>query len=420
MPFRIASSVTLQAAFVAVWLTATSHSQAADWPAWRGSGGQGQSAEKDLPLKWSTTDNVLWKTALPAPGNSTPIVWGDKVFLAQANQGGTTRGLMCFDRRDGKLLWNQDVSYSEKEKAWNESYYCSASPATDGQRVVVSHGSAGMYCYDLAGKELWKRTDLGRFEHQYGNGSSPVLYGDTVILWCGPNEGRGRNYLLAVEKATGKTVWEYKAPGGSWSTPLIVPVKAGAFTGEDQLILPIPNKLKGIDPKTGKELWSCDGLTNLVYTSPLYHDGVVVAMSGFNGAALAARLGGKGDITKDRLWHHPRNTQRVGSGVIVGEHVYILEENGVPHCYEVTTGKEIWQIAKRPGRSNSWSSMVHADGRLYVLTHSGDTHVFAASPKYELLATNSLGEHTNASIAVSSGQLFIRTDKNLWCIAEKK
>jgi outer membrane protein assembly factor BamB len=420
MPSRLASTLVLQSALV-VGVFFPAASAAADWPAWRGAGGQGHCQEKDLPLKWSTTDNVLWKVPLPAPGNSTPVIWGEKILLTQANKGGTIRSLICLDRRDGKQLWKQEIIYAEKERVWNDNYYCSASPATDGQRVVVSHGSAGMYCYDLGGKELWKRTDLGTFQHQYGNASSPVLYGDTVILWCGPNEGRGRNDLLAVDRATGKTRWEYKAPGGSWSTPLIVPgseIAEGALKGIDQLILPIPHKLKGLDPKTGKELWSCDGLTNLVYTSPLYADGVAVAMSGYNGAALAVRLGGKGDITHDRLWHHPRNIQRVGSGVIVEDHVYILEENGVPHCYELTTGKEVWQISKRPGRSNSWSSMVYADGRLYVLTHNGDTNVFAASPKYELLATNTLGEHTNASVAISNGQLFIRTDKHLWCIGE--
>jgi outer membrane protein assembly factor BamB len=308
-------------------------SSAGDWPAWRGATGQGHSEEKNLPLKWSTKENVVWRVPLPAPGNSTPVVWGEKIFLTQANKGGTTRGLMCFDRRDGKLLWKQEISYTEKERVWNDTYFCSASPATDGKLVVVSHGSAGMYCHDLDGKELWKRTDLGTFQHQYGNASSPVLYEGTVILWCGPNEGKGRNYLLAVEKGTGKTVWEYNAPGGSWSTPLIVPVKSESGKSEDQLLLPTPNKFKGIDPKTGKELWSCDGLTNLVYTSALYGDGVAVAMSGYGGAALAVRLGGTGDITKDRLWHHPRNTQRVGSGVIVDDHVYILEENGIPHCY---------------------------------------------------------------------------------------
>jgi outer membrane protein assembly factor BamB len=179
--------------------------------------------------------------------------------------------------------------------------------------------------------------------------------------------------------------------------------------------------LKGYDPKTGKELWYCQGVNSFVYASPLYGNGIAVQMAGFNGSAVAVKLGGTGDITKDRLWMHPKNSQRVGSGAIVGDHVYILEENGVPHCYELATGKEVWQIEKRPGSSNSWSSMVVADGRLYVLTQNSDTHVFAASPKYELLATNRLtGEQNNSSIAVSNGELFIRTHKTLWCISEKK
>jgi outer membrane protein assembly factor BamB len=275
----------------------------------------------------------------------------------------------------------------------------------------VSFASAGMYCYDLSGQELWKRTDLGTFEHQYGNGSSPVLYGNLAILWCGPNEkGKGRNDLLAVDKTTGSTVWEHKEEGGSWGTPLVAKVN-----GQDQLILGVPFKLKGFDPADGQELWHCDGLTQLVYTSPLFANGVAVAMSGYGGSALAVRLGSAGDITKDRLWHHPRNTQRVGSGAIVGDHVYILEENGVPHCYELETGKEVWEVTTRPG-GQTWSSMLAAEGRLYVLTKQGDTHIFAASPKYEHLGTNKLGEPTNSSIAVSNGEFLIRTDKHLWCI----
>jgi outer membrane protein assembly factor BamB len=400
-----------------------------NWPAWRGPTGQGYCAEKNLPLKWSPTENVKWKVPLPSGGNSTPVIWSDKVFVTQANKGGSTRGLMCFDRADGKLLWKQELQYAEKERNWNEDWYCNASPATDGERVIVCFGSAGLYCYDFSGKELWKRTDLGQWQHGFGNGASPVLYGDTVIQWCGPNENKGRNFLLAVNKKTGETVWEQDEKFGSWSTPLITKVQ-----GQDQLLLAMgsdqkgsadPNgRLKGFDPKTGKELWQCKGNNSYVYTSPLVAKDIAVAMSGFGGSAIAVKLGGTGDITKDRLWLHPKpSNQRVGSGIIVGDHVYILEEAGLPHCYELESGKEIWdaQVAKRPGSSNSWSSMVLADNRLYVLTHNGDTHVFAASPKYEHLATNRLnGEHTNASIAPSNGEIFIRTYKHLWCISEKK
>jgi outer membrane protein assembly factor BamB len=396
-----------------------SAAQADNWPAWRGPTGQGECTETNLPLQWSTTENVKWKVAMPAPGNSTPVIWGQKIFITRSNQECTKRGLMCLDRADGKLLWHQEIDYAAKETGVAPPYYpCAASPATDGERVVVSYGSAGMYCYDFSGKTLWKRDDLGTWSHTYGNASSPVLYGELAILWCGPDARHTR--LLAVNKRTGATVWEHRERHGSWSTPLIVQVD-----GQDQLLLSMPDGFKGFDPRTGKPLWHCDGLTQLVYNSPLYapdpagKGGIAVAMSGYGGAALAVKLGGSGDITRDRLWHHPRNTQRVGSGVIVGEHVYILEANGVPHCYELRTGNQVWKVDKRIG-GESWNSMVVSGDRIYVLCQNGDTHVFAASPTFQLLATNRLGEYTNASIAVSSGELFIRTWDHLWCIREKK
>jgi outer membrane protein assembly factor BamB len=391
--------------------------QADDWPAWRGPTGQGFCAEKNVLLTWSDKENVKWKISLDDQGNSTPVVWGDKIFLTQANKGGTIRSLFCYARADGKLLWRTDVPYEEKERNWNESWYCNASPAIDGQRVVVSFGSAGMYCYDFDGQELWKRTDLGKWEHAFGSGSSPVLYGDLAILWCGPNEAQGRNFLLAVNKETGETVWEHDEKAGSWGTPLITNID-----GADQLLLGMGPHLKGFSPNTGKELWLCTGLTSYVYTSPLYGGGVAVGMSGYGGAGLAVKLGGAGDITSDRLWHHPKNIQRVGSGMIVGEHVYMMEENGVPHCYDLKTGEEVWKVEQRPGGGTTWGSMIHAEGRLYVLMRNAETVVFAASPKYELLATNALGggESTNSSLAISNGDIFIRTFKHLWCIGEQK
>jgi outer membrane protein assembly factor BamB len=401
--------------------------QAADWPAWRGPTGQGFCDEKNLPLKWSDKENVKWKVPLANQGNSTPVVSGDKIFLTQANKGGSERSLMCLARADGKVLWKKDVAYVEKERNYNESWYCNASPAIGGERVVVSFASAGMYCFDFDGKELWKRTDLGKWEHQFGNGASPVLYGDLVIMWCGPNaNSKDRNFLLAVEKATGKTVWEHDEKFGSWGTPLIAKID-----GMDQLLLSTSNDVKGapdertgqlmgLDPKTGKVLWFCRGLDSFNYTSPLYSNGIAVGMSGFGGSALAVKLGGTGDITKDRLWKHPKPAnQRVGSGMIVGDHVYMVEENGQPHCYDLKTGEEVWKAEGRAGVT--WGSMVHAEGRFYVLMRNGQTLVMAAKPKYELLATNSLGrdEQTNSSLAISNGDIFIRTFKHLWCIGEK-
>lgn len=404
----------LLALFVALSCLSTTLN-AADWPAWRGPTGQGFSQEKDIPTTWSDTENVKWKVPLEHQGNSTPVIYGERIFLTQANKGGTVRSILCFNRADGKKLWQKDVAYSEKERNWNPNWYANASPATDGERVVVTFGSAGMYCFDFSGKELWKRTDLGKWEHSFGNASSPVLYGDLVIQWCGPNQ-RGRNFLLGANKETGKTVWEHDEKKGSWGTPLLIKVD-----GKDQLLLATVPALKGLDPKTGKELWHCDGLTKYVYTSPLYGNGIAVAMSGYHGAAFAVKLGGSGDITKNRLWLHPQNIQRVGSGLVLGDHVYLVEENGVPHCYNLKTGDEVWKVTKRPNAGNTWGSMTYADGKLYVLCRSGKTLVFKASPKYELLATNDLGRGraTNSSIVISNGEIYIRTFKYLWCIGKK-
>jgi outer membrane protein assembly factor BamB len=402
---------------------------AADWPAWRGPTGQGHCEEKNVPLKWSGKENVKWKVPLTHQGNSTPIVWGENIFLTQANKGGTERSLICFARADGKVRWQKNVSYSEKETNWDPNWYANASPVTDGERVVVSFGSAGLYCYDFDGKELWKRPDLGKFEHPFGNAASPVLYGDLAILWCGVNDSaKDRNYLLAVEKTTGKTVWQQDEAFGSWCTPLIVKVdgKDQLLVGQSRDVKGQPESkagfLKGYDPKTGKELWACQGLNSYVYTSPLVSGGVAVNMSGYGGAALAVKLGGTGDLTKDRLWLHPKPaTQRVGSGVIVGEHIYMVDENGTPHCYELKTGTDLWKDEERL-KGLTWGSMVHAEGRIYLLMRNCDTIVLAAKPKFEILATNVLGtgENTNSSVVISNGQIFLRTFKNLWCIEEKR
>lgn len=404
-------------AAVLALMACSSVAGADDWPAWRGPTGQGFCEEKNVPVKWSVTENIKWKVPLANQGNSTPVIWGDKIFLTQANKGGSVRSLLCLGRADGKVLWKNDVAYAEKETNWDPNWYGNASPALDGERVVVSFGSAGMFCYDFDGKELWKRTDLGKWEHIFGNASSPVLYKDLAILWCGPNQGKGRNFLVAVNKKTGATIWEHDEKAGSWGTPLIANVN-----GQDQLLLSVVPHLKGFDPKTGKELWLCNGLTKYVYTSPLYGNGVAVSMSGYGGAAFGVKLGGSGDITKDRLWLHPNNIQRVGSGMIVGDHVYIVDENGTPRCYELLSGKEVWKVETRPG-GTTWGSMVHSEGRLYVLMRGGETLVFKASPKsFELLARNSLapGEQTNSSLAISNGEIFIRTFRNLWCISDKK
>jgi len=407
----------------------------ANWPAWRGPLGTGISEETNLPVEWSQTQNVKWRVELPEAGNSTPIVWGDRVFLTQAI--GNQRTLMCFNRNDGKVLWQSGVTAREKDPTHPTNPYCSASPVTDGERVIVSFASEGLFCYDFDGKEIWHRTDLGRQVHIWGNASSPVIHGDLCFLNFGPGE---TTYLLAVEKKTGKTVWKndedtgYNKPQtpdpvsgktdnpqfiGSWTTPVITKIE-----GKDQLLMSWPRHLAAYDPATGKELWTCSGLNPLVYTSPIYGDGVVVSMGGYGGPAIGVRAGGSGDITAtNRLWQNMRSPQRIGSGVVKDGHVYIHNDPGTVMCIDVKTGTPLWSERMKPtgGTGQNWSSVMLAGDKCYTITQGGDCFVFKADPKFELISVNSLGgERSNSSIVPSNGELFIRTHKALYCIAVKK
>ncbi len=410
-----------------VTLCAPLSAVADNWPMWRGVNGDGTCSESDLPEKWSQTENVVWKVKLPDRGNSTPVVWGDKLFLTQAIEKEGKRLLLCFDKKAGKQLWDVGTIYKEPELTHGTNPYCSASPATDGERVVVFFASAGVFCYDMNGKELWKRTDLGKQHHIWGNGTSPVIAGDRVFLNFGPGEN---TVLYAFDKKTGKTIWQHKEPGGasgeggnkqwlgSWSDPLLR--KTGS---RYELLMSYPGRACAFDPLSGKELWTCGGLTKLVYNSPLYADGLMIAMCGYGGAAMAIKTGGSGDVTeKNRVWHLPRVQQRIGSGVIRDGHHYILTDGGIVECRDIKTGEMVFnERVKGPGPTGqNWSSLVlSADGKCYAANQGGDCFVFKAEPKFELLATNTMGEKIIGSIAVSDGHLFIRSYQNLWCIGKK-
>jgi outer membrane protein assembly factor BamB len=396
---------------------------AANWPSWRGPKGDGTTEETQLPLTWSATENVKWKVPLPERGNSTPIVWQDRIFLTQAV--GPRRTVMCFQRNDGKLLWQEGPTWSESERTHNTNPPCSASAVTDGERVIAWFGSAGLWCWDFAGKELW-HCELGKQDHEWGYGSSPILYSDLCILNFGPGP---RSFIVAIDKKSGKEVWRHDVPApatmegpgtqqqyvGSWSTPLIV--QTGART---ELIATMPGALRGLDPKTGKELWHCNGLNPLAYSDPIFVNDIIVGMGGFGGFAIGVKAGGNGDVTTThRLWQEKRSAQRIGSGVAKDGRIYVVNEPGTVQCIDPQTGKVIWEERLRAnGRTASWSSLVLSGDRLYLLTQSSDTAVLRAAPMFEQLALNSLGDGlTNSSLAVSDGALFIRTHKNLWCIS---
>lgn len=425
---------------VVIVLAAASPAHAENWPNWRGPQNLGISNERDLPLVWSPTENIAWKAKLPERGNSTPIVWDKHIFLTQPIEKENRRTLMCIDRTDGRLLWQVGTTYEAKEPTHPTNPFCSASPVTDGQRVIVWFGSAGLFCYDFTGRELWRR-DLGIQEHEWGYAASPVLHGDLCYLSFGPGK---REFVVAVDKSTGREAWRYDVPPaphvadvpegeknaaqrdaelrGSWSTPLVIRTQALA-TGKprDELIMTLPERVVAFDPRSGKQLWHCEGLGSLVYTSPMWGDGLLVALGGYHRACLAVKPGGAGDVTDSlRVWHEPKSKLRLGSGVIHKGHFYINDMQSVVQCLELETARPVWEErlkATSGGDNATWSSLVlTADERLYMLNQAGDTFVFRASPKFELLATNPLGESTNASIVASHGEIFIRTDEHLWCV----
>jgi outer membrane protein assembly factor BamB len=405
---------------------------AGNWPSWRGPNQNNISPETNFPTRWSRTENVKWRTELPEAGNSSPIVWGDTVFVTQAVDDGKRRTLMAFDRKTGKQRWQQGVAYDETDPRHKTNPHCSASPVTDGERVIASFASAGIVAYDFGGMPLWK-ADLGKQRHDWGQGSSPVIHGDSVIVYHGPGEFSA---LHALDKRTGAKKWTVplkeqhpaerfdgfagKNDGaiGTFSTPLIV-----SANGRDEIILPVANKERAFAPADGRELWSADGINPLVYASTTYGDGTLVTFGGFFGGVVFLKPGGDGDVTAKRLFHEQRMKKHtIGSPVIRDGHIYVCVTDGFLQCYELATGKMVFEerLPATGGSSATWGSPVLVGERLYVVNQSGDTLVLRAASKYELLASNPLGELSNSTPAFSDAQVFIRTHVALYCVAEGK
>ncbi|MDV6031945.1 MAG: PQQ-binding-like beta-propeller repeat protein [Phycisphaera sp. RhM] len=418
-------------------MASTSLADGPNWPQWRGPNGSGKTSTDAALTQWGRDQNVNWRIDLPEPGNSTPVVWGDRIFLTQPFSESNERGLICVDRKTGQERWRSGVVYTEEESTHKTNPYCSASPVTDGQRVIAWFGSAGLVCWDFDGNELWRR-DLGRQEHMWGYGSSPIMHDDLCILNFGPGN---REFLIAVDKKTGETRWkvdsmddkterELSGPEndgsanefgstkqrserlrGSWNTPIIVQVD-----GHSELVVALPRRVSAFDPSSGERLWTCGGGAPLAYASLMESDGVIVALGGYRGASLAVRAGGRGDVTEThRLWHKPKDIGWLGTGVAHERTIYICDTGGVIYCIDVDTGETQWK--SRSGGGGTWSTITQtADGLMYLLDKSGTTIVFRPDRKeFKRFAENELKESTNASVVVAGGDVLIRTDKALWC-----
>ena len=401
---------------------------AADWNAFRGPAGDGVSPEKKAPTKWSKTENVAWKVKLPQPGNSSPIVSKGRVFLTCAGDSeGKKRSLYCIDAKSGEQLWEKTVSYDEVMPTHETNPYCGSSPVANGEQVVAFHGSAGLYCYDFQGKELWSKK-LGELRHEWGYGASPIIHKNRVILHFCPGP---REFVAAFDVASGDELWRTDEPAGgaegartdnayvgSWSTPIIAKVD-----GREQILCSTTTRVNGYDPESGKLLWWCLGLRgergDLSYSSPLVSGDLCIAFGGFQGPSYAFRLGGMGDITSQRLWRTPGdNPQSIGTGVIIKNHVYRPNAGpGTIDCLNAETGEVVW--TERAGGGNHWGSIVRVGDLLYATDQNAQTTIFKPDPqKFTLVAENKLDEHTNSTPAVAEGRIYLRTFEHLYCIGK--
>jgi hypothetical protein len=400
----------------------------ADWPAFRGPSNLGVSDEQGLPVKWTATDNVLWKVKLPGPGSSSPIIWGDKVFVTCWSGYGEGKGkkgdvkdlrrhLLCLDRKTGMTLWQKDVAAKLPELEYKTQVtqhgYATSTPVTDGERVYVYFGRTGALAFDMDGKELW-HSELGKALNTFGTGGSPTLYKDLLIVNATVEGGA----LIALDKKTGKEVWKAKGLGDCWSTPVIVNLP----NGKQEVVLNGPAALTGFDPANGKQLWECELITTAYASStPLVKSDVIYVMNGGSGKRqfLAVRAGGKDDVTKTHiLWQ-----QEVGasycSPVLVGDRLYFI--SGGVTCLKADTGDIVFQ-ERLAGVGQEYGSPIAAEGKIVVFTRFQGAYVLAAKDKLEVIARNDLGDTSafNASPAVSKGQLFIRSHENLYCLGQKK
>ena len=400
-----------------------------DWPSFRGPYGNGFASDSKAPIVWSAEQNILWKTALPRPGNGGPIVSAGRVFVTSAqDEHGRQRSLFCLDAKSGNVLWVRTVEIDEEMPTHETNPYCGSTPVCDGQRVFVWHGSAGLYCYDLQGKKLWVR-DLGEFRHMWGYGTSPILYEDSVILHSGPGK---RIVLTAVNSATGERIWEQEepvsgdgeqrddeSPHGSWSTPSMVRVG-----DQHQLIVVMPTRVNAYHPSTGELIWWCSGLRHkrgdLAYSSAIVSEKLCFVTGGYKGPSMAIRLGGAGDLSESEhlLWRQEENPQSIGTGVIVDGVIYRPNAGpGTIDCIDSETGDILW--SDRAVGGNHWSSMVSVGGLLYATNQDGTTSVFRPNKQqFESVAVNTLGEPTNATPAIAGEHIFIRTNQHLVCIGD--
>jgi outer membrane protein assembly factor BamB len=436
-----------------VWFTACAVLSAQNWPSFRGPSASGVAEGKEpTAVKWNaaTGENILWKTPLAGVAVSSPIVWGDRVFVSTAVSSDPSSGirtglygdvepakdvskhswkLVALDRRTGKVLWERVAHEGiPKTKRHPKSSQATATPVTDGRHVIVSFGSEGLYAYDIDGKLLWTK-DLGVLnagwfydpDYEWGVGSSPIIWKNLVIVQC---DIQKNSFIAAFDVDTGQPAWRTaREEIPSWSTPAIF-----EHDGRAELVTQATTFIRGYNPESGKELWRLGGNSEITIPTPIVGPGVIIVTNGYRGVQpiFAIKPGASGDITLKGdattnefiAWSTNRGGPYIPTPVIYGDLLYVLAINGVLAAYDVKTGQRVYQERVAGGGSFS-ASPVAADGKLYLTSEDGDVFVVRAGPKYELLATNPMSQVIMATPAIANGVIFIRGLKDVFAIEQK-
>jgi outer membrane protein assembly factor BamB len=412
--------------FVLAILNTTSLLSAENWPRFRGPTGQGISAETGLPTRWSAEENIAWKTEIPGEGWSSPIVFADRVFLTSTTDEGKSCHVICVDRRSGEILWNTKVFDQVTKHKREENSYATPTPVTDGERVYAVFGSGGIAAVDMDGKPMWTNEEI-QFYSQHGLGASPILHENLLIMpYDGSSEGEDSligwkkpwdgAVLLALNKQTGEVEW--RGMRGQSRLAHVTPniLHEG---GETQIVSAAGDVVQGHDPINGKLIWTVYSQGEGVTPSIVLADGLVYSCSGFEEPTIrVVRTGGAGDITATHIaWEQKQGVPALSSLLYVEPYIYAVTDTGILNCFDAKTGEEVWQ--KRIGGKHS-ASPIYAAGLIYFLAElDGETIILKAGDEYEEVGRNVLGETCKASIAASQGNLFIRSDKNLFCIGDK-
>jgi outer membrane protein assembly factor BamB len=415
--------------------TAKSASGAA-WARFCGPNGTGTSDDKNIPLSFGPNKNLIWKVELPGGGNSSPVVWGRHLFLHTTNRDGKRRSLLCLDTADGKVRWEKSIP-AAPARIRADSSLASSTPTTDGTAVYVSFWDGKevhVAAYDFKGEPLWSK-DLGTFNSQHGPGASPILYKDKLILANDMDKddfttrvpNARPSMLMALDKRTGRVVWEVPrtAERACYSAPFLRPRPGGKAP---ELVVTSTTAVTGYDVATGATLWEAKGwqehavkVPMRTVASPAMAGDVLCVCSGGDAGRFAVGLALPGPDSADvprRVWENRKDFPYVPSPVARGEHVYFVNDAGFAGCYHAATGKRVW--FERLAGEAFYASPLVIDGKVYATSATGDVYVFAAEPKFRLLARNELGETIRATPAVADGRLYIRGERHLYCIGKTR